>query len=300
MTMFTADHHGYCREGRPFVPAIQEDAHPLLDWSNVVCVRLPARLSDELSWTKEKEQAQQIIASGKAILWEIDLGLPSFTFTPENSAAFYSFSVALEEFSATFWPEFKTQTFGVALYRGEVPNETNFPIKDWEAVYLERSPSYDLFCTQMMSEYIHRLVSFLPDSVLVFVVVDVSFISSPGKIAQLFSKARFEHVQVILKGGPFWDYVSPKLGVYLPKDELLDASLIQELDKLMIELKEKGTAYRIIPEDKLTEQWDGIDTLIVPEGAISWQGKRKLLGFAAAGGNIISFEGHRLLSQPME
>ncbi len=293
--MFTADHHGYYQEGSPFIPAIQEHADPLMEWSNVASLRLPAHLNDDLSWTKEKEQAQQIIASGKFILWEIDLGLPSFTFTPENSAAFFSFSVALEEFSATLWPEFKTQTFGVALYRGEIPNKTNFPMGEWEAAYLESSLSYELFCTQMLSEYIHRLISFLPDSVLAFVIVDVSSISSPGKIAQLFSKERFEHVQVILKGDPCWsEYSSPGLGLYLPKDELLDASLIQELDKLMVQLKEKGTAYRIIPEDKLTEQWDGIDTLIVPEQAISSQGKRKLLGFAAASGTILSFEGRKI------
>jgi len=323
LPQFTADHHGYYRNGHPFFPMIQEHSFPFMDWSNSVFLRLPSCLSDDLNWSKEKEQARQIMASGKYIFWEIDLGLSSFVFTPENSAAFFSFSVAIEEFTAKIWPEFQKQTFGVVLYNGALTSSRNFPLGNWEPTFLDwvnelnwstSEPHYDLYCIQILSEYLHRLVSFLPDSTLPFALIDAASIASPGKIAQLFSKERFEHIQLALKGAtcPFsgicWDeglngqgYLGktlslknssfPSLGLYLPKDKFLDASLIEAFDKLILEFNESQTPFRIIPEEKLTEQWDGIDKLIVPSQAISGQGRRKLLGFIAAGGRIETFEG---------
>jgi hypothetical protein len=43
-----------------------------------------------------------------------------------------------------------------------------------------------------------------------------------------------------------------------------------------------------VSEEKLTEEWDGIDALMVLQNTISPQGKRKLQGFAASGGEIIN------------
>jgi hypothetical protein len=324
---FTADHHGFYCDDRPFIPLIQDHSLPLKNWSNVVYLRLPAGLNDDLSWRREKEQALQIVSSGKHLLWELDLGLSSFKFTPENSAAFFSFSLAIEEFTTQFWPGFQKQTFGIVLYQGLPPSEKNFPLADWEPSFLDWShglgldpggSSYELYRIQMLNEYLHRLISFLPDSVLPFAVIDASLISSPGKIAQFFSKDRFEHVQLALKGAncPFsgicWDdgqhgqgylgsamnckifYSSPTAGLYLPQDTFMNAFLIEELDKVILELNNNQTAFRIIPEGKLTEQWDGIDRLFVPSQAISGQGRRKLLGFVAAGGSILAFDGTEL------
>ena len=78
----------------------------------------------------------------------------------------------------------------------------------------------------------------------------------------------------------------PPLGIYLPKDPMIDASVLAQLDRLIASLISEQTPFRIISEEKLTEQWDGLDRLIVPEKAISTQGKRKLLGFIAAGGTV--------------
>ena len=316
MSLFTADHHGYYQDGCPFFPLIQENVFPFADWSNAVLLRLPAHLNDDLCWAKEKEIASQIIAAGKSILWDIDLGLPSFTFTPENSAAFFSFSLAIEEFSNTLWPQFQKHTFGAALYRGPISSR-NFPQESWESSFTECKDKwhgdYELYCTQMLSEYLHRLVSFLPDAVLPFGFFETTV--SPGKGAQLFSKERFEHLHLSLKGiscsfaGICWEggsygqgYVGKKapaqrpvsssaLGIYLPSDVFLDAPLLQELDKCILKLTQKQIPFRVIPEEKLTEQWDGLDQLLVPAQAISAQGRRKLLGFLAAGGNISSFHG---------
>lgn len=320
--LFTSDHHGFYFEDQPFFPLIQQQPFPLLDCSNTVCLRLPAHLSDDLKWTKEIEIAKEISSLGKFILWDIDMRLSSFQFSSDNSADFFSFSVAVEEFAKIIWPEFQKQTFGVTLYRGNLPSEKNFSLVYWESVFSDWSKfgyadgSYDLFCIQTLSEYLHRLISFLPVEVLPFALIDVSAIPSPGKIAQLLSKERFEHIHLALKGArcPFsgicWEDGHPaqgllaecpkapkvhspvSLGLYLPNDNLIDASIIQELDRIVFHFHENGIAFRIIPEEKLTEQWDGIEKLIVPAHSMSARGKRKLLGFAAAGGVIGALQGN--------
>lgn len=238
---FTADHHGFYRDGKPFVPSE----------SNLLHVRLPAHLSDDLNWPVQ-------VPEDKAILWELDLGLPFFEFLPDNTAAFFSFSIAIEEFSRKLWPAFHHRTFGVALYRGPLPTEKQFPSAHWDA---------HLCRIQLLSEYLHRLVSFLPDTVLPFAFFNETL--SP------MQKAKFEHIHLTTEAPP-----STSLGLYLPADADVELNGILERHSV-----------RIIPEEKLTEQWDGIEKLIVPDHPISATGRRKLLGFIAAGGEVVNENG---------
>ena len=305
--LFTSDHHGFYLEGAPFYPQIQDGSEPLMDWSNTVIIRLPAHLSADLNWYKEKEIAERIADAGKYILWEIDLGLNSYPFNPEDSASFYSFSLAIEEFSKQLWPIFGNKTFGVALYRG------SFPFEQWRSGFIQELTEGDeeIFCVQMFSEYLHRLISFLPDAVLPFALIDIEKIGSMAKGSQLFSKARFEYLNLAVKGAkaPFcgicWEKgcygqgwlggalkealpsrIKPTVGVYFPQDEWMNKAVIEELDALMEHLKQSKVDFRIVAEEKLAELWDGLDRLIVPSNAISVSGKRKLLGFIAAGGVV--------------
>ncbi len=311
--LFTSDHHGFYLQGVPFHPQIQEGSEPLMDWSNTVIIYLAAHLSDDLNWSKEKEVATKIAADGKYILWEIDLGLypvrgiNSHPFNPEDSASFYSFSLAIEEFSKQLWPTFKNTTFGVVLYRGSFPDQL------WKSGLTHELTEGDeeLFYIQMFSEYLHRLISFLPDAVLPFALIDIQRIGSMAKASQLLSKARFEYLNLAIKGAktPFsgicWEegcygqgwlgsvdrkasssMVMPTVGVYFPQDESMNQAVIEELDGLLEDLKQKKVDFRIVAEERLTELWDGLDRLIVPSHAISASGKRKLLGFIAAGGLV--------------
>ncbi len=95
MTTFTADHNGFYRDGELFFPSVQDSDFPLMEWSNTIRVRLPARLKDDLDWSKQRELAQKHSALGKHILWEIDLGLDSYQFDPADSTAFFSFTFGL-------------------------------------------------------------------------------------------------------------------------------------------------------------------------------------------------------------
>ncbi len=317
LSPFTADHNGFFLNGDSFYPLIQDGTEPLADWSNTVLVRLPAHLSDDLDWSKEKALAAQMIEAGKYLFWEIDLGLCSFQFTPEDSAAFYSFSLAIEEFSKQLWPLFQNHTFGASLYRGSFQPLQSFPMSQWETAFSEwkgehGQANYELYCAQALSEYLHRLVSFLPDAVQPFALIDASEFMSASKMSQFFSKARFEHLNLAIRGAkiPFsgicWEggesaqgwlgthpqtsqvHVVPTVGVCLPNDACMLPAVVQRFDSLISDLKEQKTLFRIVPEEKLTEQWDGLDNLIVLSSALSPQGKRKLLGFAAAGGTVLT------------
>jgi hypothetical protein len=304
---FTADHHGFYREGVPFIPLIQDSAEAR---GNGVRLQLPARLSDDLDWSSFKGLAEEIVAKGKLIFWEIDLGLHEFVFKPDDTASFFAFSLALEAFGKVLWPLFEKQTLGVSIFRGKWSGEERFPRVFWEGAMQD---DYPLFCMQNFAEYLHRLVSFLPEAALPFACIDVSEMGSAARIAQLFSKERFEYVHLALKGakgafcglrwdtgegGQGWlgkgeaaqlDVSSATVGILLPKDENFTISVGQGLDALIADLQNRRVPYRIVCEEKLTEQWDGLDELCVFSSAIHLQGKRKLQGFEAAGGVIRSF-----------
>ena len=311
----SADHTGfYCGQER-FHPIVQT-ANECIPEANAVLVTLPADLREDLNWSPHIQSAEKAAATQQLILWEIDLGLSSRAFSPHDSAAFFTYSLAIEEFTMTVWPQFKHCSLGAVLYRGSLSFEGQFPLAVWESAFSdwrkdgsplvsENNHGYALFCVQAFSEYLHRLVSFLPDELPAFAMLDVAAIGSAATEALLFSKERFEHLHLILKGAKtpvaklMWEEnrcleaqtECPALGLYLPQDACITLDILGELDLLIEKLKTAGLNYRIIPEEKLTEHWNGLDTLIVPARAVGLQGKRKLLGFAAAGGTVAVHQG---------
>jgi hypothetical protein len=53
-------------------------------------------------------------------------------------------------------------------------------------------------------------------------------------------------------------------------------------------LKKRSISFKLIAESQLTSQWDGLDYLLYSPTGLSTQGKRKLQGFCAAGGTVVS------------
>lgn len=304
---FTADHHGFYLDNAPFYPCIQEHAFPLESWSNTVCISLPSRLEDDLEWGLTLKLAEQVAYSGKYLFWNIDLGLSAYRFIPEDTAAFFSFSLALEEFTKKVWPVFAEQTLGASIYCGKFHPHFNFPPSHWELDPLSAADA--------LSDYLHRLASFLPEEVIAFAQFDVSEIHSYAILAQFLSKERFKYLQLALQGAkiPFvglcWNdgyaaqgWIGQKAaenislpaaistGVYLPNDSHMSFCLFEQL---LVHLIHEQKPFRILAEDKLTQEWDGLEDLIVIENCISVQGKRKLQGFAAAGGQILCYDGSK-------
>lgn len=225
-------------------------------------ITLPARLSDELVWQEQRLFAQSAVLRGEKIFWEMDFGISDSPFSLRDSAAFFSFTLALEHFVKTLWEEFKEHTQGISLYRGGIKQ--------------------DLFYMNAFAEYLHRLASVLPEELLPFCILDVSSSSSPARLEQLLSKERFPHIHLCLEGRD--TTIASKVGVVLPQDSFCTEEVLDALDKILEQMHEP---FRVVPEALLNEQWEDLDTLVVMSCALSPQGKRKLQGFCAAGGEVV-------------
>ncbi len=81
------------------------------------------------------------------------------------------------------------------------------------------------------------------------------------------------------------------VGVYLPYTDSYKEECWADLGNGLELLQEKGITYRLVSEQQLVADWDGLDYLIVSEKSITPLGKRKLLGFCAAGGTIVTICG---------
>lgn len=259
-------------------------------------IKLPAGLSADLDWQEQKAIAQEAVQKGNSILWHLDFGLSPNSFNPYETAHFFSYTLAIDHFLKELWPEFQEKTIGLCLYEGSL----QFSLKKTEKLTQffeefvqdfgkewDEQDLFDLFCINLFSEYMHRLASFLPENLLPYCFLDMSFEPRQAKVAQYLSKKRFEHFQLSVKGTPLpIREENHPLGVCLPIDEKLTPSATLQLELLLQSLLEKKVAFRIVSEETLNEQWLELEELIVFPTLLTPQGKRMLKGFEAAGGAI--------------
>ena len=179
-----------------------------------------------------------------------------------------------------------------------------------------------LFCRDAAVEYLDILVANLPDALQPYLLLDASNIENPHEFAQLITKERFERWHCAVKGGPLpfqdlawqegsssYGYISDSslqiskseqvnLGVCLPSADLVLPSHYIGFEDVMAKLRQRRLSFRIIPETFLITDWDGLDHIIVLSKGVSSQGKRKLQGFCAAGGTVVTVG--PLLGLPLE
>ncbi len=265
---------------------------------------LPAHLCADLDWREHREYAREALGRGDLLFFELDLGFASGPLFLDDPAHFLSYTLAIEQFLKLFWEECKDRLFGLSFYRGKIDFAARLV---WSGELIDHfneggGENKRLFCAQVFAEYLHRLASYLPDALAPFCLLDVAEESSPAYTAQLLSKERFSHLCLGVKGsqiplsGFLWEgerlepdprSADAKIGVCLPPDPLCTPDVLSLLDQLFQELKEP---FRIIPEALLTDEWDNLDQLIVIDRAVSSQGRRKLRGFEASGGEIRNVE----------
>ena len=260
-------------------------------------IRLPASLKDDLDWSSQKALAHEFTEKGVSILWHLDFGITPESFNPYETAHFFSYTLAIEQFLKIFWPEFQDKTIGLCLYEGSL----KFSLKKTEKisqVFDEFSQDYnekfaqedlfELFSINLFSEYLHRLASFLPDNLSPYCILDLSYQKNQAKLAQFLSKRRFEHFQLIVKGAriPIREKSFPPLGICLPTDEKLTPAAIKQLEGALNHLIENNVHFRIISEETLNEEWLELEELLIFPELLTSQGKRMLKGFEAAGGTL--------------
>lgn len=242
---------------------------------------LDGRPHVDLNWKIPEEQG--------SITWEFQLGLDEPFFPLEDELRFQSLALALKTFTEQLWPSVQEKTKGAILYRGTADfsryfnwsetQEMNFVA--WRAERAAGSEEHlkRLFCLEAFAAYFQMLAHRLPDELPLTIQITNMGSGTLAERLHLLLPDRFDHF--ILDVGKQED---ARFGICFPEEDQCGSAVLERIDAL---LKIIQMPYRAIPETLLTEKWDGIDHLYVLSDALSPRGKRKLMGFCAAGGTVV-------------
>lgn len=251
-------------------------------------IRLDSGSTSTLDWTSERKMALSLLASGKKILWFLDLGLfERLKFPLSHPSQFLTLGLAVDHFRDTIWKEFHAFSTGVCLYRGssdfvgqlQWDDALNQAFHVW---LQEIKGEKNQFCANACAEYLRQLAERIPDEIPAYLIYNVL----PDEIlekALLTNPERFGRIQ-IHSSTPFrWktDEEIP-IAILMPS---LDVALPSFLEPFKKAIQEFPFA-KLIPEEQLTSAWEGLETLIYSEKCLSKQGRRKIQGFIAAGGKV--------------
>lgn len=176
------------------------------------------------------------------------------------------------------------------------------------------------YCMSAAIDYISMFTSRFDSDLLPYVLFDSALVKSPTHVFQLVDHEDLDVVQLALRSCPFeswhavgWEtkpfingYIGktyksyqelqmmPTLGIVIPSKAIYDESRIGDYDKIIKEV-EGHKSYKLIGERNITIDWQGLEEIIVLD--IEKDSKRKLEGFIAAGGVVITEHGSLNLSK---
>jgi hypothetical protein len=162
--------------------------------------------------------------------------------------------------------------------------------------FLERSEAgrhlVRLFCRDRAAEFLSLLVNGMPDPLPLRLHFAVDPLMQPLHQSQLLCKERYARFQQIITN-PEWHIESNtiedvKIGICFPSYQCVQAKQFEGINEALQWLIKRKAPFRIIPEAALTASWDGLDFLLATPHGLSSTGKRKLLGFCAAGGTVVN------------
>lgn len=273
-------------------------------------VYLDGKTNSTLDWSHARKEVETSLGP---IIWDLDLGLfAGLKRGLEDQTQFLSLSLSLEHFRDAIWKEFKDRTHSVCVYEGSVDFSRDFKWDDrqWaNCVHWLHTQGVDeccsdrfafekhaegpdllrLFCRDTCVEYIQLLANRMPDGLEVSVRLHTSDYSLAHE-AQLFHGERYERLTILKENTRIQESPQANIALCLPPLEMCRQSHYQGIEEALQVLMNRKIPYRLIPENHLIMEWDGLDHLLVSPNGISINGKRKLQGFQAAGGNIIMLD----------
>ncbi len=212
------------------------DLHAGSDF-NTLTIRINGSLRSDLNWSAAKSRAEEAIAKGFALFWDIHLGLfDDLTLPLGNQTQFLSLGLSLDHFKDTLWKDYADHSVGLSIYRGGADFSQKFKWDDDQVGHLQewvkehfpdqekfaemagqldagslepgdllRSPSgrsiLALFCRDVAVEYLTMLAMRLPDSLPCYLFLDAgSLKSDPLKQLQLLNPDRFDCLNLALNG----------------------------------------------------------------------------------------------------
>lgn len=292
------------------------------DPEHTITIVLDGRTDSALDWNLPKQTAQRAIATGKKIIWEINLGLFSRLHAPFlDQTQFLSLCLSLQHFRDTLWNNFAENTVGTLLYRGPLAyknawkwsdgeiaalrgwlqdqfhdvqsfaEETTIKVSHWDAIHPHHLETHaeghrllHLHCRDAAAEYLELLSRHLPAELPVALFLDTHSISDPLLLVQLLAKDRYER---FVRAVSHYDWLHPKdatIGLCMPLMTHIKPSQNKGLAQAMDSLLNQKIPFRIISEAYLTSEWHGLDHVWYCAAGLTPTGERKLRGFEAAGG----------------
>lgn len=306
----------------PFTPMIQG----FENWEknpsgNTVVIELDAGLKSSLNWDSSVEQASEAQKNNQYIIWRFNLGLESSRFSLSDSVIFETFKKTLQYFVSRCAEEFSQSTLGVIFYQGSSDfskvfkscHATASSFQKWMAESnvgpnggIEEQ-QYRHFYADYFLSYLQMLSCEIPDSWTIFLPLDLLESNSVAELFDYYSKERFEHFLLCLRGGDFpysaicwqegrsclgsYDFSSSKHGMEASLGLLFPSSasssgLYLQMDALISTLRKNGIPFRILYEKFAVEDWNELDYVLVSSPCSEFI-QRMLLGFCAAGGTAV-------------
>lgn len=290
-----------------------------LDWKNAhVQARSAIEKGFSIMWNIEMGLFQELTQplTRQSQFLSLTLALEHFRDTlwkefKEHTAGLTLYRGSADFQAKFFWDDHQYQNLSNWLREIDYPELASLEMQ--ELLKLEDGERlFGLFCRNVAMEYLSLLASRVPDSLPAYLFLDVSSIShSYALTMQMLNPERFDRFHLALKGCclPFpcmgWGAPSfmgysgrdiasipsipqPKMGICIPSLDCYRSEPYCELEQGILFLKEKSIDFKLIGESSLTSSWDELDYLLCSPSGLTPQGKRKLQGFCAAGGTVIS------------
>jgi hypothetical protein len=266
----------------------QNPQEPIPEGFTAANILVDARPASSLNWTKETQEAELLIKNGYRICFELDFGLFGPTFKGiAHQGQFQTIVLALDEFRNRLLNRFEEHVEAVILYRSTCPF-TSIHERD------------------IQMDYLDLLRQELPDTLITLLLFDCTSMQDAFSFARLFSPDRFSLFTLALTNAPLllssacWNngnallgYIGRDLaqntpkkcskGLLLPRFTSNSDSLKPLLDSLVT----NNELFKIISEDNLALEWDGLDVLYVQKTCLEATSLRMIDGFIAAGGVVI-------------
>lgn len=223
-------------------------------------IELPCQPHHDLNWSAQLATAKE---SGQKIVWYFNLGLEDPFFPITDDLRFSSIALALQQFTKDVWPLFQDQTLALSLYRGLL---VDFVI------------------------YFQMLAHKLPDEAPIWLLFEIeSHLSIPEALKRI-SFEGYEHFKIALNGLPL-----PVEGYKWDKDKITYETIssdtgavfpVNEAESGRFDLLLSQGPVRVVYEAYLSEQWQGLDKLLILSNSLTVQGNRMVKGFLATGGQV--------------
>lgn len=283
---------------------------------NALNIYIDARPTSCLAWESLETEIETALKLGAKLVFEIDLGFSEDRVHLRDPASFFSRGIGISQFEERVYKRYKEEISAIILYRGkglfQLDEALRVDFLEWaKDLFGVEEPTQQmlrLFSMELFMQYLHRVSASLIDDVPLVALFDFADCLRPSYQAELLSQSFFPYILPGVKNallsfkGFGWEgfgnlgYIghkailpvekeAPTLGIVMPEMGAMPYDLF---DEIIACLHEKNISYCIFPESLITDNWHGLDHILVFSESVTSEGRRMLQGFNAAAGQVIT------------